>query len=127
MAVTIHTPGLVLTEHEFQVPLDHAIPGGEQITVFAREVADPQGRDRPYLVFFQGGPGHEAPRPTRGPTSPSWLDRALSEFRVLMLDQRGTEEPVRAHEQGAVFRGGHAWKLLNPPYLAISFLSDTAS
>ncbi|MGI8576675.1 MAG: alpha/beta fold hydrolase [Nocardioidaceae bacterium] len=90
MTVTVHAPGLVLTEHEFHVPLDHAVPDGEQITVFAREVADPPGRDRPFLVFLQGGPGQEAPRPTRGPTAPSWLDRALSEYRVLMLDQRGT-------------------------------------
>ncbi len=90
MATTVHAPGLVLTEHEFTVPLDHAAPDGEAITIFAREVADPAGLDRPYLVFLQGGPGHEAPRPTRGPTDPSWLDRALSEFRVLMLDQRGT-------------------------------------
>ena len=59
--VTHTTRGLVLTEHEFAVPLDHARPGGERITVFAREVADPDGRERPFLVFFQGGPGHEAP------------------------------------------------------------------
>jgi pimeloyl-ACP methyl ester carboxylesterase len=90
MAVTTSTPGLVLTEHEFEVPLDHAQPDGERITVFAREVADPDGTDRPYLVFFQGGPGFEAPRPTRHPTAPGWLDRALRDFRVLMLDQRGT-------------------------------------
>jgi pimeloyl-ACP methyl ester carboxylesterase len=86
----IRTPGLVLVEHEFAVPLDHARPDGERICVFAREVADPDGRDRPFLVFLQGGPGFEAPRPTRHPTSPPWLDRALEEFRVLMLDQRGT-------------------------------------
>lgn len=90
MALSVQVPGLVLTEHEFRVPLDHARPDGEQITVFAREVADPQGRDRPFLVFLQGGPGQEAPRPTRGPTSPGWLDRALSDYQVLMLDQRGT-------------------------------------
>ena len=90
MTLTIHVPGLVLSEHEFRVPLDHSVPDGDKITVFAREVADPQGRDRPFLVFLQGGPGQEAPRPTRGPTNPSWLDRALSDFRVLMLDQRGT-------------------------------------
>ncbi|MGH2736540.1 MAG: alpha/beta fold hydrolase [Actinomycetota bacterium] len=83
-------PGLILTEHEFSVPLDHSRPEGERVTVFAREVADPEGRDRPLLVFFQGGPGHEAPRPTRGPSAPGWLDRALQDFRVLMLDQRGT-------------------------------------
>jgi pimeloyl-ACP methyl ester carboxylesterase len=53
-------------------------------------VADPDGRDRPFLLFLQGGPGQEADRPTRGPTSPAWLDRALQDYRVLMLDQRGT-------------------------------------
>jgi pimeloyl-ACP methyl ester carboxylesterase len=90
MALTVHAPGLVLTEHEIEVPLDHADPSRERIGVFAREVADPDGRDRPFLVFLQGGPGHEAPRPTRGPTSPPWLDRALQDYRVLMLDQRGT-------------------------------------
>ena len=89
-AQTVHAPGLVLTEHELSVPLDHARPDGAQITVFAREVADPEGRDRPFLVFLQGGPGSEAPRPTRLPTSPAWLDRALADYRVLMLDQRGT-------------------------------------
>jgi pimeloyl-ACP methyl ester carboxylesterase len=86
----IRTAGLVLTEHEFSVPLDHDRPDGERISVFAREVADPDGRDRPFLVFLEGGPGFEATRPARHPTAPSWLDRALSEFRVLMLDQRGT-------------------------------------
>ena len=90
MPDAIRTAGLVLTEHEFSVPLDHDRPDGERITVFAREVADPDGRDRPFLVFLQGGPGFEAPRPARHPTAPCWLDRALSEFRVLMLDQRGT-------------------------------------
>ncbi len=89
-SVTLHVPGLVLVEHELQVPLDHADPAGASITVFAREVADPGGRDRPFLVFLQGGPGGEAPRPTRQPSSPGWLDRALEDFRVLMLDQRGT-------------------------------------
>jgi pimeloyl-ACP methyl ester carboxylesterase len=90
MPASFATRGLLLTEHEFSVPLDHARADGERITVFAREVADSDGRDRPMLVFLQGGPGSEAPRPTRHPSSPGWLDRALHEFRVLMLDQRGT-------------------------------------
>ncbi len=83
-------PGLVLTEHEFEVPLDHARPAGRHITVFAREVADPDGLDKPLLVFFQGGPGFEASRPTGSPRGPGWLDRALEDYRVLLLDQRGT-------------------------------------
>src|SRR5437588_3360617 len=90
MPASFAVPGLLLTEHEFSVPLDHDTPDGEQITVFAREVADPDGLQRPFLVYLQGGPGFEAPRPARHPTGPAWLDRALREFRVLMLDQRGT-------------------------------------
>jgi pimeloyl-ACP methyl ester carboxylesterase len=81
---------LVLTDHLLSLPLDHARPEGETIDVFAREVAAPDGRDRPFLVFLQGGPGQEAPRPSGRPGSPAWLERALRDFRVLMLDQRGT-------------------------------------
>src|SRR5690242_3628937 len=81
--------GLVITDHEFAMPLDHSRPDVETITVFAREVAADDGRDRPFLVFFQVGPGSEAPRPTT-PSSPSWLPRALKDYRVLLLDQRGT-------------------------------------
>ncbi|HEV3312946.1 MAG TPA: alpha/beta fold hydrolase, partial [Chloroflexota bacterium] len=84
----IYAPGLVIREHEFSVPLDHDHPEGATIAVFARELADPDGADEPYLVFFQGGPGTESPRPTGPPTG--WLARALKEFRVLLLDQRGT-------------------------------------
>src|SRR4051794_1655163 len=108
MPTVVTPPGLVLTEHEFAIPLDHERPDGERITVFAREGADPDGRDRPFLVFLQGGPGFEAPRPTRIPTSPGWLDRALRDFRVLMLGQRGTGRsspigtlPGRSPEQQA--------------------------
>jgi pimeloyl-ACP methyl ester carboxylesterase len=90
VAVEVRAPGLVLVEHEFDVPLDHARPDGERITVFAREVAEPGGRDRPLLLFLQGGPGNEAPRPIATPRGPGWLGRALRDFRVLLLDQRGT-------------------------------------
>lgn len=83
-------PGLVLTEHEFSVPLDHAAPDGDRITVFAREVAEPEGLEKPFLVYLQGGPGSEAPRPTGTQTLLPWIARALEDFRVLMLDQRGT-------------------------------------
>jgi pimeloyl-ACP methyl ester carboxylesterase len=90
MRAEIRVPGLVCVEHTVEVPLDHAVPGGETIEVFAREVADPAGTDRPVLVFLQGGPGFEAVRPTGRPRSPGWLDYALGEYRVLLLDQRGT-------------------------------------
>ena len=99
-SVTYRAPNLVLTEHTASVPLDHADPGGERIEVFAREVADPEGTDRPFLVFFQGGPGFEATRPSAGSRGPGWLDRALQDVRVLLVDQRGTgrSTPVGALE-----------------------------
>jgi len=81
---------VITVEHTFEIPLDHDDESSERITVFARELAHPEGRERPFLVYFQGGPGFEAVRPTRSPNNPGWVDRALKEFRVLMLDQRGT-------------------------------------
>ena len=88
-SVTHHLPGLVLTDHIFQVPLNHADPQGQHIEVFAREVVAP-GREEenlPWLVFFQGGPGFGSPRPCQ---NSGWLKRALQDYRVLLLDQRGT-------------------------------------
>src|SRR5258708_16915457 len=79
-------PGTVLTDHVFEVPLDHDVPDGEQITVFAREVVATPGvaaggrDDLPRLVFLQGGPRPPRP-PPRG--RESWLDRALRDYRVL--------------------------------------------
>jgi pimeloyl-ACP methyl ester carboxylesterase len=90
MPAEIRLPGLVAIEHSFEVPLDHGRPEGAKITVFARELAARDGRGRPVLVFFQGGPGFEAVRPTSTPLGPGWLKRALADFRVLLLDQRGT-------------------------------------
>ena len=88
MVTSQTVPGLILTEREHTVPLDHADPGGASITVFTRELAAPDGRDRPYLVFLQGGPGFEATRPTAPPTG--WQKRAIRDYRVLLIDQRGT-------------------------------------
>lgn len=82
-------PGLILTDHIFRIPLDHTRPGDEQIEVFAREVsaAGPDAGQLPWLAFFQGGPGFASPRPM---DNSGWLKRALQDYRVLLLDQRGT-------------------------------------
>jgi len=88
-SASVFLPGARLTDHRIRVPLNHAEPQGETIEVFAREVAAPDGLDRPFLLFLQGGPGQESPRPT-SPLGPSWLGRALQDFRVVLLDQRGT-------------------------------------
>jgi pimeloyl-ACP methyl ester carboxylesterase len=89
-------PGLALADHAFDLPLDYANPG-RTLRVFAREVLAPgkEALDLPYLVFFQGGPGSGSPRPA---TNAGWIKRMTQEFRVLLLDQRGTglSTPVTA-------------------------------
>lgn len=89
-STTHRQPGLRVTEHTLSLPLDHAQPDGERIDVFARAVVLAEKADaaQPWLVFLQGGPGFEGPRPT-SPDSPAWLRRALADYRVLLLDQRG--------------------------------------
>lgn len=90
-------PGLVLTDHRFDVPLDHSRPDGPTIEVFAREVVAPgdAGKDLPWLLFLQGGPGGASPRPVR---ADGWIGQAVRTHRVLLLDQRGTgsSTPVTA-------------------------------
>jgi len=95
---TYRQRGTVLTDHTFTVPLDHGQPDGEVIEVFAREVvaADNARSSLPWLLFLQGGPGFGAPRPSG---RDSWLDRALGDYRVLLLDQRGTGRSTPASRQ----------------------------
>ena len=89
MRATIeHLPGLTLTNLVLDAPLDSADPSAGSIEVFARVVTAEDGKAKPYLLFLQGGPGHEAGRPT--PTNPAWLKRALEDYQVVLLDQRGT-------------------------------------
>jgi pimeloyl-ACP methyl ester carboxylesterase len=100
MTVTYRVPGAIFTEREHTVPLVHGAADGRTLTVFTREVAAPDGVHRPYLVFLQGGPGFEATRPTSPPSG--WIKRALADYRVLLLDQRGTgrSSPVGSHLPG---------------------------
>jgi pimeloyl-ACP methyl ester carboxylesterase len=91
-------PGTVITDHTFEVPLDHADPSGRRIEVYAREVVA-AGRERdslPWLLYLQGGPGFASPRPLG---RDGWLVRALEDFRVLLLDQRGTGRSTPATRQ----------------------------
>ena len=85
---TVRHHAMVLTEHEFDVPLEHARPSGEQLTVFARAVRSikKSATDLPWLVFLQGGPGFPGPRPL---AKTGWLKRALDDYQVLLLDSRG--------------------------------------
>lgn len=100
-------PGTVLTDHTFQVPLDHTVPDGEQIGVYAREVVA-AGRERddlPWLLYLQGGPGSASPRPLG---RDGWLTRALDDHRVLLLDQRGTGRSTPVNRQTLPARGDAA-------------------
>ncbi|MEU1970279.1 alpha/beta fold hydrolase [Microbacterium sp. NPDC019599] len=82
---------LAIDHHTLTVPLDWSNPAdGRTIDIHAAVVTRPGGETLPYLVFLQGGPGNEAPHPFHSPTQPPWLDAALEEYRVVLLDQRGT-------------------------------------
>lgn len=76
-------------QHNFQLPLDYQNPQGQQIQVFARELVDlsKDNQELPWLVYFQGGPGFPSPRMSG---ESGWVKRALQQYRVLLLDQRGT-------------------------------------
>jgi pimeloyl-ACP methyl ester carboxylesterase len=86
-------------DHMFDLPLDHDRPG-ERITVYAREVTADE--NLPWLVFLGGGPGSAAPRPLG---DEGWLIRALADYRVLLLDQRGTGRSTPVTRAVAMDRG----------------------
>ena len=108
-----YVPGLYVEDRSIDVPLDWRglepallavgstmrrgaaegpIPGApESIKLFYRTVCAPDriNDDLPLLVFLQGGPGGEGPRPL-SPTSDGWIEEAVKHFRVVLPDQRGT-------------------------------------
>lgn len=84
----------MIREHRLTVPVDWAAPDAyPPIELFAREIADPTraGDDLPLLLFLQGGPGGQGPRPLgRG-----WWSAVLATHRVVLVDQRGTGRSSR--------------------------------
>ncbi|MEU0031550.1 alpha/beta fold hydrolase [Streptomyces sp. NPDC006335] len=107
MTSTYRQPGLVLTDRRFTVPLDHDDPAGETIELYAREAvaSDKAGQNLPWLVYLQGGPGFGA---NRFVGKGAWFGRALKEYRVLLLDQRGTGHSSPANRQTLPLRGDAA-------------------
>lgn len=91
--------GMRTAEHYFTVPLDHFSPDAvgpdgvpETLTVFAREYvsaahSEEEAGSLPWLLFLQGGPGG---RGNRLASLGGWSKAAARDFRILMLDQRGT-------------------------------------
>ncbi|CAN6485809.1 unnamed protein product [Victoria cruziana] len=83
-------PELRLRDHWFSVPLDYTSSDSSmRIFVFAREVVavGKEEQSLPHLLYLQGGPGFECPRPTE---ASGWLKKACEEYRIILLDQRGT-------------------------------------
>lgn len=81
---------------------------GRSLRLFYRVVCAPEnvGRDLPYLVFLQGGPGGAGPRLT-SPTSDGWVTEAVRHFRVILPDQRGTGRSSRV-DGATIAREGDA-------------------
>ena len=114
---TFRVKGLKLTDHFFDVPLDHGFrapgagdvsPSESSIEIFAREVRAGDKNDEavasmPWLVFLQGGPGFECARLTE---SGGWIAHAVQSHRVLLLDQRGTGRSSRVSTAGLDRRFG---------------------
>lgn len=93
-------PGIAVRERRLTVPLDRSgrVPG--EVNLLVRELTDVArtSEDLPLLVYLQGGPGGANPRPVR---RDGWIDVALCDHRVVLVDQRGTggSSPV----DGAMF------------------------
>ncbi|MDO4929116.1 MAG: alpha/beta fold hydrolase [Corynebacterium sp.] len=78
--------GLDIREHFLTVPWNWDQPM-ETFELYARELIPQGGEELPLLVYFQGGPGCEAPRPLE---VSGIISEMLRSYRVLLLDQRGT-------------------------------------
>ncbi|XP_059651331.1 uncharacterized protein LOC132298959 [Cornus florida] len=84
-------PELRLRDHYFSLPLDYTLDHQTcpKISIFAREVVSVGKEEQPlpYLLYLQGGPGFECPRPTE---ASGWINKACEGYRVILMDQRGT-------------------------------------
>ena len=113
-----YLPGLHVEDRSLEAPLDwrgteparaaaDGLPAGERISLFYRVVCAPEnvGRDLPLLVFFQGGPGGQSPRPLSAASEP-WISEAVKHFRVILPDQRGTGRSSVVSRHVLAARGG---------------------
>ena len=108
-----YVPGLYVEDHSIQVPLQwrdadpaqvaqHGFADDEttSISLFYRVVTSPEHAhdDLPLLVFLQGGPGGQCPRPLN-PADDGWIAEAIKHYRVVLPDQRGTGRSSRVDAQ----------------------------
>jgi pimeloyl-ACP methyl ester carboxylesterase len=82
-------PGLMIADYHLPVPLDYSGNISGSINICFRVVTQRNKADAslPYLLYLQGGPGFESPRPT---SNTGWLKTATNYFQVVLMDQRGT-------------------------------------
>lgn len=101
------TPASALADASAAEKCDAAFEG-RSLRLFYRVVCAPEneGRDLPYLVFLQGGPGGAGPRLT-SPISDGWVAEAVRHFRVILPDQRGTGRSSRV-DGATIAREGDA-------------------
>ena len=78
-----------------------------QLEIFAREViaSNKKGHESslPCICFLAGGPGFPSPRPSE---CPAWIKTATSQFRVILLDQRGTGQSSPITTSNLANKGG---------------------
>ncbi len=152
-----YVPGLYVEDHSIDVPLDWRglepallavgstmrrgaivapIAGApESVKLFYRVVCSPENinADLPLLVYLQGGPGGESPRPL-SPTSDGWMAEAVKHFRIVLPDQRGTGrsgrvsgksiEALGQRAEAAGANGARAQADFLKRYLASSIVRD---
>ncbi len=152
-----YVPGLYVEDHSIDVPLDWRglepallavgstmrrgaiaapIAGApESAKLFYRVVCSPENinADLPLLVYLQGGPGGESPRPL-SPTSDGWMAEAVKHFRIVLPDQRGTGrsgrvsgksiEALGRRAEAAGANGARAQADFLKRYLASSIVRD---
>ncbi|WP_150462987.1 alpha/beta fold hydrolase [Nesterenkonia ebinurensis] len=102
--------GTRITDHWLTVPLEWRNPTGESIQVYAREFVGAEVLAKgevhvaglPCLLFLQGGPGGKGNRPAK---LSGWMAELVKDFRIIMLDQRGTGLSTRLDRHRLVARG----------------------
>ncbi|WP_120005178.1 alpha/beta fold hydrolase [Nesterenkonia muleiensis] len=102
--------GTRIVDHWVTVPLDWENAAGETIDIYAREFIGAEALAKgeahvsslPYLLFLQGGPGGKGNRPAK---LSGWMTELATDFRILMLDQRGTGLSARLDRHSLAAHG----------------------
>eukprot|EP01041_Mallomonas_annulata_P004009 gene4009-7986_t len=91
------SPAIIQEDYKLDVPLENEYSNGsgrndelpgKRIEIFFRRLSDSNCQNRDCLLFLQGGPGFPASLPSY-PLS-GWMSRAIKDFDIILLDQRGT-------------------------------------